>query len=208
MKREEKNLISLRRISDAATAEFSRSGYDEASLNAVCSENGISKGLLYHYFKDKEELYLFCVKRCFDAVTDYLRSASESLEGSAEEKLRGYFDARLRFFSENRVCLGLFVLAAFNPPSALVGETAELRRGFDRLNIAVLTDILKNEHLRKGLSVDELVKDFAMYQDYFNLRFRDGLDASRPAETLLSEHEESCHRQLDIMLYGILEGKK
>mgnify|MGYP002539826609 CR=1 FL=1 len=58
MKREEKNALSRQRILDAAMEEFSRNGYDGASLNTVCAEKGISKGIIYHYFKDKDELYL------------------------------------------------------------------------------------------------------------------------------------------------------
>ena len=38
MKREEKNALSRQRILDAAMEEFSRNGYDGASLNTVCAE--------------------------------------------------------------------------------------------------------------------------------------------------------------------------
>ena len=49
MKREEKNALSRQRILDAAMEEFSRRGYEGASLNTVCAEKGLSKGIIYHY---------------------------------------------------------------------------------------------------------------------------------------------------------------
>ena len=69
MKRDEKHNLSKQRILQAAMQEFSAKGYINASLNTVCSENGISKGIIYHYYKDKDELYLLCVSECFTALT-------------------------------------------------------------------------------------------------------------------------------------------
>ncbi len=95
MKREEKNELSRRRILSAAIREFSERGYDTASLNTVCAENNISKGIIYHYFKDKDELYLLCVADCFDKLTAYLGTFVINEMESPEAQLRRYFDARL-----------------------------------------------------------------------------------------------------------------
>lgn len=205
MKREEKNALSRQRILDAAMIEFSRNGYDAASMNTICAENEISKGIIYHYFKDKDELYLLCVGKCFNAVTDALEEAVSTLTGTAERRMREYFDARLRFFAENRTCLGIFASAAFSPPETLVPEITKLRRRFDELNISVLTQLLQSEPLREGLSIEVVVRDFSMYMDYFNLHFKSELSARQSADELLKEHEERCHRQLHILLYGVLD---
>ena len=52
--------------------EFSAKGYTGASLNTACAENNISKGIIYHHFKDKNELYLLCVEKCFNSLTAHL----------------------------------------------------------------------------------------------------------------------------------------
>lgn len=204
MKREEKSTLSRQRILDAAMEEFSRKGYEGASLNTVCAEKGISKGIVYHHFKDKDELYLLCVRTCFDAITAYLRDSVGALTGSPGARLRAYFDARLRFFAEHPLYLGIFSSVSFDPPAALSAQIAECRRDFDRLNISVLTELLESAPMREGLSVDAVVEDFRLYMDYFNLHFRaDGPDGAT-LEDRLKKHEERCHRQLDILLYGVL----
>ena len=53
MKREEKNQISRQRILESAAKEFAEKGYGLSSINVICAEGDISKGILYHYFKDK-----------------------------------------------------------------------------------------------------------------------------------------------------------
>ena len=42
----------------AAQAEFTMNGYEQASLNTIIREAGISKGSLYYYFEDKTDLYI------------------------------------------------------------------------------------------------------------------------------------------------------
>ena len=207
MKREEKNALSRQRILDAAMEEFSRKGYAGASLNTVCAEKGISKGIIYHHFKDKDELYLLCIKECFDAITSYLEKTAETFTGSATERLQAYFDARLCFFAEHPLYLGIFADATFHPPGNLADAIADSRKGFDDLNISILTNLLQNETLREELSIDLIVEDFRIYMDYFHMRFRADFAMTKPSDDILHEYEEKCHRQLDILLHGVLGEK-
>ena len=46
-----------RRILEAAAKEFATYGYENASLNRMLEEAGISKGAAYYYFDDKADLY-------------------------------------------------------------------------------------------------------------------------------------------------------
>ena len=207
MKREEKNALSKQKILDAAMEEFSRRGYEGASLNTVWAEKSISKGIIYHYFKDKDELYLLCVKSCFDAFTAYLKTASDSLTGTVRNRLQDYFNARLRFFSENPEYLGIFIDASFHPLEKLLPQISTLRQEFDTLNTSVLTELLKAEPLRPGLSVELVVNDFRMYMDYFNMHFKAASCDTYSQEDLLREHEKQCHRQQEIHQNGILNEK-
>lgn len=208
MKREEKNALSRQRIEEGAMEAFSHSGYEAASLNTICAENELSKGIIYHYYKDKDELYLLCVEKCFSEATAYLRRAAKDLTGSAEQRLKDYFDARLRFFAENQTLLGIFAGAAFAPPEHLAGSVAQLREPFDELNISVLTELLAGAPLQEGLSVEAVVQDFRMYMDFFNLRYKTELSGAASAKEALCDHEERCRRQLHILLYGVLGDRK
>ena len=208
MKQEEKSALSREKILDAAMEEFARRGYAGASLNTVWEEKHISKGMIYHHFKDKDELYLFCVRRCFDALTDYLRETAAQRTGTAGERVERYFSSRLRFFSENPQLLGLFADASMNPPEHLRGEIAALRGGFDALNTDMLTQVLGSLPLRPGLSAEQAVEDFRLYMDYVNLRFRTAyVRESADPDALMREHEAMCHRQLHMLLYGVVERK-
>lgn len=105
MKREKKNEISLNRILRGALKEFSEKGYDGASINIICSSENLSKGILYHYFSTKEELYLACVSQCFSELTEYLKenikieNDEKSNKSDIRKQLENYFMVRFDFFS-------------------------------------------------------------------------------------------------------------
>jgi AcrR family transcriptional regulator len=203
MKREKKNLKSRQRILEGALKEFSAKSYAEASLNNICNDYDISKGIIYHYFNDKDELYLLCVKECFDKLTSYLSDAVKSLNGTVEEHLQGYFDARIRFFHENSLYLNIFCNAIINPPIHLLNDINKIKSEFDMLNISVLTELLERVSLRNGITVPEVVEYFRAYQDFFNARYL-SVQQSCSVEGILHDHEERCHRQLKILLYGVI----
>ena len=57
-------LESRERILDAALEEFGEKGYEAASTNCVCRQADISKGLLFHYYKTKQQLFAEVLERC------------------------------------------------------------------------------------------------------------------------------------------------
>lgn len=60
------------RILNAALKEFVQKGYENASTNEIVKEAGISKGLLFHYFRNKKQLYLFLYDYAVDRImTDF-----------------------------------------------------------------------------------------------------------------------------------------
>ncbi|MFL0168539.1 TetR/AcrR family transcriptional regulator [Candidatus Clostridium helianthi] len=62
------------RILNAAINEFAEKGYENASTNDIVKEAGISKGLLFHYFKNKKQLFLFLYDYCIDvSLTEFYK---------------------------------------------------------------------------------------------------------------------------------------
>ncbi|MEG2701207.1 MAG: TetR/AcrR family transcriptional regulator [Clostridia bacterium] len=204
MNRDEKNLQTREKIVGSALREFSEKSYGEASLNTVCAAGNISKGIIYHYFKDKDELYLACVRECFDALTGYLANVVTISGATVEAALERYFDARIAFFAEHPHYLRLFCNAIMNPPAHLLDALAEITADFDALNLSVLTGLLSAVNLRPGITVEEVVAVFREYQDFVNTRFQ--MQAAQ--ESTLKEHEERCRRSLKILLYGIIERER
>ena len=56
------------RILNAALKEFAQKGYKNASTNEIVKGAKISKGLLFHYFSSKKDLYLFLYDYSIDLI--------------------------------------------------------------------------------------------------------------------------------------------
>jgi AcrR family transcriptional regulator len=60
-------------IVNAALKEFARKGFDDASTNEIVRAAGISKGLLFHYFATKKDLFSFLMEYSATVVIDEYR---------------------------------------------------------------------------------------------------------------------------------------
>lgn len=201
MNRDEKNLQSRQRILDSALLEFGEHSYGEASMNSICSGGNISKGIIYHYFSDKDALYLACIKECFDALVAHLKAHITVNSEDIEVDLCRYFETRIGFFDQNTVFLKLFYSAVSAPPKHLLSQIAAAKEEFDLLNITVLTTLLGRLKLRPDVTVDQVIEAFLLYQDVVNTRYQmQTLDSIS-----LAEHDRRCSRALSILLYGVVD---
>lgn len=59
-------------ILNAGYRVFSRSAYKQSSMQEIADEAGISKSLLFHYFRNKKELYLYLLDEGGRITVEYL----------------------------------------------------------------------------------------------------------------------------------------
>ena len=78
-------------ITQAALAAFAENGYAATRVDEVAKRAGVSKGLLYLYFKTKEDLFKAVIRSFLSPRIDALISNIEETELSAEEFVRGPF---------------------------------------------------------------------------------------------------------------------
>ncbi len=200
MKREEKSLLSRQKIINSAIAEFGTNSYAEASLNAICKNGNISKGIIYHYFKDKDELYLVCVTECFNSLTTFLNSKRITFN-NVEEDIKKYLDMRQQFFNENPHFSNIFTSALLQPPKHLIAQIKKIKAELDALNVNYYEQALQNVNLKSDVSCKEAIEYFLIFQESFNNYFQNKIyDDYRK---LVDDHEFKLSKLLKIMLYGI-----
>lgn len=69
---EELSQEKQRRIIDAGMEVFGRYEYKKANTEDIAAKAGISKGLLFYYFKDKKSFYMYLFQYCVTIVTKTL----------------------------------------------------------------------------------------------------------------------------------------
>lgn len=84
-------------ILNAAEGVFTKKGFDEARMDDIAEETGLSKGTLYNYFKSKEDLVIAILDRIFmgafqqfEAPENTEENATAAIWRFTEEAIRDY----------------------------------------------------------------------------------------------------------------------
>lgn len=202
MKKAEKTQQTYNKILKAAMIEFGTKTYETASVNSICNEHQISKGLIYHNFKNKDDLYLCCVRACFQEITQFMEHCDYQ-EDTMEDGIRKLLDFRQDFFDKNPCYRNIFFNAILQPPLHLQNELLEIRSESDKFYRKCYHDLLSKIELRDGISMDMAVEYFIIFQEMFNGYFQNKVNNSTDYHSLIKDHEMNISRLLDIMLYGI-----
>lgn len=205
MNREEKNELSKEKIINGCIKEFGTNEYVAASLNNVCKTNNISKGLLFHYYKNKEELFLICAGKCFQELSKYLEKNFQWQGRGIDVELNNYLNKRLEFFKENSYYNQIFISAVFNPPEGLEDDIKNLKKVLDDTNKKFLNRILEDSQLKDNIDKDNALNMILEFGNYLQLKFKSIYKERKDnyADVIVQQDKAFSH-MLNIILYGII----
>ena len=83
--------VRRKQIIDTAIEAIAQDGFAQTTIAEIAKRAGVSKGLLYLYFKTKEDLFKAVIRSFVVPRIDALTAIIDSSEMSAEDFLRGPF---------------------------------------------------------------------------------------------------------------------
>ncbi|MDG1277965.1 MAG: TetR/AcrR family transcriptional regulator [Algoriphagus sp.] len=90
-------------ILDSAVALFTSKGFQSTRMEDVAKNAGISKGLTYFYYKNKEDLFMALTKKAFDQFKDEFRDVYRSKGKTGLEMLSDLLIRITAFAKKNQV---------------------------------------------------------------------------------------------------------
>lgn len=87
-----------KRILHAALREFAEKGYDQASTNQIVKEAEISKGMLFYYFNNKEDLYHYLINYGLKIVREEFLDTLDETIPDFLDRLKYISQAKLAYF--------------------------------------------------------------------------------------------------------------
>ena len=90
-------------ITEAALAAFAENGYAATRVDDVAKRAGVSKGLLYLYFKTKEELFKAVIRSFVAPKVQELSIIVDESELSAEDFIRGPFLSMIKTLPDSPI---------------------------------------------------------------------------------------------------------
>src|SRR3954453_13737444 len=101
-----------------AVLAFSTKSYDEVSVDELAQSAGVSKGLLYHYFPSKRELYVATVRTAAEQLIErVLPDPSLSVRDQIARGLDGY----LSFVEQNAAAYTSLIQSGIGRDDEVIG---------------------------------------------------------------------------------------
>ena len=145
------------RIINAAISEFALYPYEKASTNGIVKKAGISKGLIFHYFGDKKNLY--------DYVTRFvLNTLMEEITKQIDYEINDIFE-RIKQVVILKVRLNLEYPQMFNFIFMMLNQEAET------MDVKGIMDVYE----KYGVNVQEMMAKVYTYNIDYSV-FKDGTD--------------------------------
>lgn len=174
-----------------AFTEFAEHGYAGSGINQICAKGNISKGLLYHYYPNKDALYIACVAMLFQDMVHFMREQINLDTLTVEQ----YFSVRMQFFQQHPQHQQLFRDVLIYPQSHLADEIMQCRQDFDQFNNQSLRTILQKEHLAGSISLNQAITQLRAFVNFLGVYIR---------EDSAADAEQKSAELLHTMLYGLI----
>ncbi|MEY8393096.1 TetR/AcrR family transcriptional regulator [Lachnospiraceae bacterium 45-W7] len=149
MKQQERQEGSRQKIFRAAMEEFGQNNYDKVSMENICTKHHISKGMMYHHYSNKDDLFLLCVEDTFRLLQDYVEQGIKSSESAAyTERIQCFFEMREYFFQQHSMQKCIFENAIVHTPKHLEKEIQKLHQPIEKMNKCFLEIVVERMPLR------------------------------------------------------------
>lgn len=152
------------KIIEAALGEFSSNDYDSSSMNQIISNAGISKGSMYHYFHNKEDLFMYILNRVMEKKADFLKNYPAGLDKPVEEMsffeiLTFHLEASIQFARENYHYHMIAVQIQDMPAGKMKDRIWDrFQAAFEQYMEAMVDKAMEGGELRKDLGRDFVIR--------------------------------------------------
>ncbi len=149
------------RIINAGYRVFSQNSYKKSPMSEIAGEAGISKSLLFHYFRNKKELYLFLWDNCAKVTTQYLEEYGCYEQTDLFEMLYRGMQAKIRLMYRYPY-IGSYAMKVFYERDPEVcTEIQELYKKYRDMKAASTLLNLDPNQFREGIDLS------MMYQEMY-----------------------------------------
>jgi AcrR family transcriptional regulator len=183
--------------------EFARNGYKNTSTNTIVKRLGISKGLLFLYFKSKKNLFLYII----DYLTELIMiEIFECFLKDQQVEFMYIFDLMGEFYNmllqEKPHIAMIFMEAALNAP-------AELRDEIEARNSLVhekMIKMIKTDNVRKDVNLQNVMNLLHMASYHVGqMIFREYGRETEHFKENADRYVKIFNQYVDIIKYGVCE---
>ncbi|YCA45196.1 TetR/AcrR family transcriptional regulator [Bacillus sp. JZ8] len=155
-------------ILQAALRVFARRGMVAAKISDIAKEAKLSHGLVYHYFKSKEEIFMTLVQKALESSLNVIYYANEQV-GTPLEKLRWMTEQIMKSINNGEEVLLFLIMIQASTSDIVSEEVKEILTGEHAVSpvmatIPLIMEGQKVNEIKQGDPVQLAVTYYAFIQ--------------------------------------------
>ena len=192
------------RILEVCILEFAEKGYEKASTNAIIKDAMVSKGILFHYFGNKKNLFLYVVEYCLQFLITEYRKYPLLKSGDIFDRLLELGMIKLKIYNTNPNISKVILQAFMNSPE---GIREEIQDRYKQLSNEFVPSIFENidfSKFRNGVNPKKALEIVILFlealQEKYNKEYK-----GREQELLgdVDKIMEEYKEYIEVLKYGM-----
>jgi AcrR family transcriptional regulator len=143
--------VRRRLLIDATTRSIAKYGYDGTTIERICAEGGVSRGLINHHFGSKDELILQSYQTLCDAWTahtlDGMRNTQDPVQ-ALKSCIENNFDPNTFNTDNLRIWLGFWSVIPKSP------KLKKLDRALYKSDMKIYQDVFERLAQQRHIKLD------------------------------------------------------
>jgi AcrR family transcriptional regulator len=191
------------RIVDAARARFLHDGVDGASLRNIATDAGTSLGMVYYYFKTKDELFLSVVEDVYAGLLQDLIAVLSPQDVTPERRIAGIFERVARTSERELDVMCMILREALVSSERLQRVVQRFERGHVPLVLQTLAQGLQGGRFDPALHPAVIVISAISLAMFPHVVHRALTRAELPWIELLPERTDAGKALANVFLHGV-----
>lgn len=189
--------------------EFAEKGYENASTNTIVKKAKISKGILFHYFQNKKNLYLYMLDYVIENFTDKLYSLNVKLSPDIFERLMQIGFIKLRMAYAEPLMYKMLFQVFIKTPDALKEDIGERYSKIYAEALSKLYDGLDMSKFRKDIDIQKAIEIIGIFLDGLQRKYVAAFGDMNAEEVLAQMDKliDQYREYFEILKKGIYENE-
>ncbi|EGW39392.1 TetR/AcrR family transcriptional regulator [Desulfosporosinus sp. OT] len=191
-------------ILDACIHEFAEKGYEQASTNTIVKEAGISKGILFHYFKNKRGLFLYVVDYCFRTIVEAYNQYPLQETKDIFQRLSEVSVIKLKLTHENPEMSKIIVEALVNSQEDIRTEIDSKYRQLSNEYMSAFFQEIDYSKFRRGVNPAKAIEIMMLFLKALGDKYV--MNYQGKEQELLQNYDqlmEEYNEYMEILKYGM-----
>ena len=144
-------------IINAGYRVFSENNYKNSPMSEIAKEAGISKALLFHYFKNKKEFYLYLYNNIFNLMREIAIEETASTETDFFELFLKHSKYKLKLLQQHEYSLRFIMKTFYEENEEVVRDLIGKNISHTNNSINMILERIDKNKFKDGLDIAQLI---------------------------------------------------